>query len=30
MQFNQDIDEHKEILQRIYDEKLIEKTEEIE
>lgn len=30
MQFNQDIDEHKEILQRIYDEKLGEKTEEIE
>ena len=30
MQFNQDIDEHKEILQRIYDEKLGEKTEEME
>ena len=30
MQLSQEIDEHKEMLQRIYDDKLNEKAEEIE
>lgn len=30
LQFNREIDEHKEIIQRIYDEKLLEKQDEIE
>ena len=30
LQFSREIDEHKEIIQRIYDDKLVEKTEEIE
>ena len=30
LQFNREIDEHKEIIQRIYDDKLQEKSEEIE
>ena len=28
--FNREIDEHKEIIQRIYDDKLQEKSEELE
>ena len=30
LQFSREIDEHKEIIQRIYDDKLVEKTDEIE
>lgn len=30
LQFNREIDEHKEIIQKIYDDKLQEKSEEIE